>query len=223
MRHIANTPPSLPLPLHPLDLLNLPIQQTIARLRLPWPRPALTEHELDLLNRLARRLGVRQPRLDRSAETQHAEDDECFPADVVERGRDEEADGEIEEPVRDAGERHARRARLEGPHFCGVDPRYGREGERVDDDEEVAECDDGVRCVAAYPDHDVEVAAYALRDVSAVGAEHAADDEHADAHADGAVDEEGAAAGTVDEEEGAGCEEDEQRVLYAGGYEVDVS
>ncbi len=45
----------------------------------------------------------------------------------------------------------------------------------------------------------------------------------ADSHADGAVDEEGAAAGSVDEEENDAGEDDEESVLYAGTDEVDVA
>ena len=188
VRHLPDTAPPLPLPLQPLHLLDLPIQQTVAGLRVPRLGPTLTEHELDLLDALPGRLGIGEVGLDGGAEAQHPEDDECFPADVVEGGRDEEADCEIEEPVGDAGEGHARGAGLEGPDLGGVDPGDGREGEGVDDDEEVAKSYNGVGSVTGDADDDVEVAAHTLRDVGAVIAEHAADDEHADTHADGAVD-----------------------------------
>ena len=219
---LRDTAPPLPLPLQALHLLDLLVQQTLPGLRVPRPGPTFTEHELDLLDALAGRLRVGEVSLDGGGEAQHAEDDECFPADVVEGGRDEEADGEVEEPVGGAGEGHARGAGLERPDLGGVDPGDGREGQGVDDHEEVAEGDDGVGGVARDADDDVEVVAHALRHVGAVVAQHAADDEHADAHADGAVDEQGPAAGVVDEEEGAGREDDEERVLHPGRDEPDV-
>lgn len=69
----------------------------------------------------------------------------------------------------------------------------------------------------------VQVAPHAAGDVGAVHAEHAADDELADRHAQRAVDEQRAAAGFVDEEKDDGGEDDEERVLHPRGDEVDVA
>ena len=152
---------------HPLNLL---IQQTPPGLRLPRPHGSLGKQHFNLLNRLARRLRIRQKRLDRGAETQDAEDDEEFPGDVFESGRDEEADGEVEEPVRDGGERHACRAGLEGPHFGGVDPGDGGQGDGVDEHEQVAESDDGVGGWAGDLHFDAQISLEAVGQGSPVGA-----------------------------------------------------
>jgi len=65
---------------------------------MPRPRPSLAEHNLDLLERLASRLGVGEESLNRGADAEHAEYDEELPGDVFEAGRNEEPDCEVEEP-----------------------------------------------------------------------------------------------------------------------------
>lgn len=66
---------------------------------------------------------------------------------------------------------------------------------------------------AGQADGDVGVAVDAAGD-DFPGGEEAADDEVAEAHCEGAVNEEGTAACLVDVEEHDGCEDDEEGVLY---------
>ena len=153
-----------------LDLLDLGVEQTISRLRLPRPDGAVGEEQFDLLDRLAGRLGIRQEGLDGGAEAEHAEDDEELPADVLKGGRDEEADCEVEEPVGDGRERHARGARLERPHLGRVHPGDGRQGDGVGQHEEVAEGDDGVGGRALDLHLDAQVAVEPVRQRRAVRA-----------------------------------------------------
>lgn len=149
-------------------------------------------------------------------------DDERLPRDVGKGGRDEEADGKVEQPVGHGGQGHARRPRLQRPDLGRIDPGDGGQRQRVDDDQQVGEGDDGVCRAARDADDDVGVPTHAARDGLAVGTQHAADDEMADSHAHGAVDEERPATGLVDEEEDGGGEDDEEGVLHARRDEVDV-
>jgi hypothetical protein len=65
-------------------------------------------------------------------------------------------------PVSYRGDAHAGGARLEGPYLSGIDPADWREGQRIDDDEEVREGDDGVGWRACYAHDYICVAADAL-------------------------------------------------------------
>lgn len=78
------------------------VKTRIALLGLPSMRSVMTEQDFNLLNRLATGLWVREPELNCASETERPEDNEEAPADVEECGWDEEADGEIEEPVSDS-------------------------------------------------------------------------------------------------------------------------
>ena len=80
-----------------LHLLNALLKVTATNLGLPWLWCTRTEQLLDLFERLTGGLGVGDVRLGGCAETQHAEDDESFPTDVVERWGQEEAESEVEE------------------------------------------------------------------------------------------------------------------------------
>jgi hypothetical protein len=91
------------------------------------------------------------------------------------------------------------------------------------DNQQVGERNDSMRRQTRDTHDDVCVAGDAFGNVFVVRAESAADDEVAEGHGDGAVDEEGAAADFVDEEEHDGGEDDEEGVLDAGGDEVDVA
>lgn len=165
LQHPLRPPLGLHLPnplIHLPHLPDLRIQQAIPRFSLPRAdRPGRKQH-LNLLNRLPRRLGVTHKRLHGSPDTQHPENDKQLPGDVLKSGGDEEADGEIEEPVRYAGEGHPCRAGFQGPDFGGVDPGYGGEGEGVGEHEDVAEGDDGVGGGAGDLDFDAEVAVKAV-------------------------------------------------------------
>ena len=211
-----------PPPLRP-HRLNLPIQPTVARLRPPGPDGAPGEQGLDLLDRLPRRLGVGEEGLGGGAAAEDAEDDEELPGDVLKGRGDEEADCEVEEPVGDGGEGHAGGTRLEGPDLGRIHPGDGRQRDGVDEDEQVAEGDDGGGGGARHLDLDAEVALEAVRERGPVGAEDAANDEHAGGHAEGAVDEEWPSARDVDEEEGGRGPDDEDGVLDPRRHEPDVA
>ena len=200
------------------------IKRTAPDLCVPGPGPAVAEHFLNLLEALLGSLWVRDKSLDGSAKTQGAEDHERLPGDVAEGRGHEEAEGEVEDPVGQAGDAHAVGAGFERPDLGGVDPGDGGEGQGVDDDEQVGEGDDGARGAAwAERDDDVGVPVYAFGDVVAVVAKDAADDEVTHAHADGTVDEERTSTGVVDEEEREAAEYDEERILDAARYEVDIA
>ena len=209
--------------LHILHPPNLRIERRIARPRLPRLGAPRTEQNLNLLEGLARRLRVGEIGLHGGPKAQDAEDEERFPGNIAKGRRDEEAEGEVEEPVGDGRERHTRGARFEGPDFRGVDPGDGGEGQGVDDYEEVGEGYDDVACRARDGDFDVEIAFDAQGNVGPVGAQNSADDKLADSHTYGAVDEEGATAGVVNEEEGHAGEDDEEGVLHPRRDEVDVA
>jgi hypothetical protein len=70
-----------------------------ALLRLPSARTLMAEQHLDLFKCLAAGLGVCEEDLDCSEQTEYSKDDEETPLDADERGRDEQADGEVEEPL----------------------------------------------------------------------------------------------------------------------------
>jgi len=94
--------------LHPsLNILSFLIQVRETRLRLPRLGRSWQPHLLDLLETLACGFRVGEVCLSCGAEAEDPEDDEDFVGDVLETGRDEEADGEIEEPVADGGDGHA--------------------------------------------------------------------------------------------------------------------
>ena len=151
------------------DLRDACIQQTVARLGLPGLDGFQIEEQFDLLDGLTGRLGVGEEGLDGSADAEDAEDDEEFPRDVLECGRDEEPDREIEQPVRDRGQRHACGAGFERPDLGGVNPSYRGEGDGVDNDEDVAERDDGVGGGTGDLDPDAEVAVQAGGEICSIG------------------------------------------------------
>lgn len=170
-------------------LCNLLIKQTIPGPRIPRPRPPFTKQLLNLLQRFPRRLRIKQESLNRRPKTKDAKDDESLPTDIMESGRNEEPQGEVEQPIRDGRQSHPGGSGLEAPDLGRVDPGDGGQGEGVDDDEEVGEGDDDVGRGSGDLDDDVLVSAHAAWDVAAVAPEDASDDELTDAHADGAVDE----------------------------------
>src|ERR1700709_1705015 len=89
----------------PLDNgLYLCTKSTFTRLRLPRVRAAFTKQKLNFLNSLPASLGVGEEGLHSGAETEDAEDDECFVGDVQECRRDEKTEREVEEPVGDCCE-----------------------------------------------------------------------------------------------------------------------
>jgi len=59
---------------------------------------SFAEHQFNLLERLASCLGISEKSLDGGANTEDAEDDEELPGDVLEAGRNEESNGEVEKP-----------------------------------------------------------------------------------------------------------------------------
>jgi hypothetical protein len=95
---LLNTRPCLLLCLCRLHRRHVLLQPLRTHLRRPRPRSIITKQHFNLFDRLAARLRIREPELDRSGETQRPEDDEQAPPDVEKRGRDEEAYGEVEEP-----------------------------------------------------------------------------------------------------------------------------
>lgn len=117
--------------------------------RLPRQRPyvlgpeRIRKHILDLLERLARRLGEREEDVHEHGEVEDAEDDVGFPLDVFEGGRDEVAEGEVEGPVGGGGERDGFAADAEGVEFRRVDPGDGAPGGGVGGDEQIGTGDDG--------------------------------------------------------------------------------
>ena len=222
MRHITNTASFAVLP-QTSSLLNLLIKQTMSGLRLPWSWAVFAKKYLYLFKGLPRRLRVCQVRLEGRREIEHTEDNERLLANVVEGRRHKKAQREIKQLIRNTSQRHTRGTCFKGLDLGCVDPSYGCKSQSVDDDEETAECDDSVGRPACDADHNIQVSSYAFWDVCSVCAEHAPDNELADAHADGAVDQKGPATGVIDEEECDGGEYDEKCVLHARGYEVDVS
>lgn len=112
-----------PLPLE--HRLHLSFQARATFLSLPGRGGALSKEQLDFLDRLSTRLRIRQEGLDSRANTQDAEDDEDLVLDVLEGGRREQAEREVEDPVGDSGQRHAGSTGPERPDFGGVDPGNG--------------------------------------------------------------------------------------------------
>lgn len=78
------------------------METRIALLGLPSMRSVMTEQDFNLLDRLATGFWVGKPELDCSTKTERSEDDEEAPSDVEECGWDEEANGEVEEPISDS-------------------------------------------------------------------------------------------------------------------------
>ena len=126
-------------------------QQRLFRRRLgpPWHRtdilrPArISKHILDLLERLARRLGERNQDVQEHGDVEDAEEDVGVPLDVDESGGHEVAEGEIKSPVRRGGQGDGFAAHAERVEFGRVDPAYGTPGWGVGGDEEVGAGDDG--------------------------------------------------------------------------------
>lgn len=94
--NILNTSARLALCLRHSHGINLLVQTFRTLLRSPGARPVVAEEHFNLLNRLAARLGVREPELQGGEHAEGAEDEEEAVFDVAEGGRDEEPDGEVE-------------------------------------------------------------------------------------------------------------------------------
>lgn len=126
------------------DGLNVGLETRSTDTGVPRLWTARPEQLFDFLEGLARGLGVREERLRGGSEAEYAENDERLPGNVVECRRDEETEGEVEEPVGDTGNGHAVRTGLERPDLRCVHPGNRSESERVDDDQKVGECNDAV-------------------------------------------------------------------------------
>ena len=113
------------------------------------------------------RFGVGKITLRRRSKAQDTKDDEDLVLNVAEGGREEQPECEVEQPISDGGDTHASGSSFKRPHFGGVHPRHGRESEGVDDDQQVAESDDGVCCGSSDLDHHVQVAIDASRNICA--------------------------------------------------------
>ena len=107
----------------------------------PWPLRC--KQGLDLLERLARRLGEGEEDVHQHREIEHPEDDVRLPLDVDKGGRDEVAEGEIEGPVGRRGQRDGLAPHAQRVQFRRVDPRDGTPGWGEGGDEEVGAGDDG--------------------------------------------------------------------------------
>lgn len=204
------------------DLFNLGIQQTIPRLRLPRFDSPPAEQQFNLFNRLTGGFGIGEKGLNGGTKTQDTKDDEEFPGNMFKAWWDEETNGKVEQPIGNGSEGHTGGTGFEGPNFGGINPSDGSEGDGIDEDEEVTKGDDGVGGRTGDVDFDTEVSLETVGEVGAVRAEDATDDEHANAHADGAVDQKRSTTGDVDEEKGGGSTEDEEGVLDTGRDEIDV-
>lgn len=82
-----------------LEIEDVLIKQTSAWLGLPRSWSTSSEQFFNLLERLSCGFGVCEESLDSCAEAECSEDDEEFPRDILECGRYEETDCEVEEPV----------------------------------------------------------------------------------------------------------------------------
>lgn len=87
-----------PLLLPSLKLYPKLLQPILQLPRLPWLQIRV-EHNIHLLERPPRCLGVHEEDVEGHHGAEHAEDDVCFPLDVRERRRDEVGQGEVEDPV----------------------------------------------------------------------------------------------------------------------------
>jgi hypothetical protein len=152
----------------PLHIENMLIKQTSSGLRMPRFRAAFSEHFFNFFECLSSRFWIREEGLDSGAEAKRPEDNEEFPRDIREGGRDEETDCEVEEPknqrlecvhvlvmsgvekwvdflpVRNRRQGHSHSSSLERPDFGSVDPCNRGESKRVYEDKEVTEGDDSV-------------------------------------------------------------------------------
>lgn len=101
------------------------------------------EHLLDLLEGLARGLGEGEEHVQEHDGVEDTEDDVDLPLDVDERGWDEVAEGEVEDPVRGGGERDGLAADAKREELGWVDPADGTPCWRVTGYEKIGTCDDG--------------------------------------------------------------------------------
>ena len=142
----------------------------------------------------------------------------------MEGWRDEQAKGEVEQPVRDTGDGHAVGTCLQRPNLRCVHPCDWCQSERVDDDQEIRKRDNRVCWPAlAQRDNDVEIAVNTTWNVLTIGSKDAADNEVANTHAYGTEDEQRTTTSKVDEEEGEDREHDEKSVLNSRANQVNVA
>jgi hypothetical protein len=136
------------------------------------------------------------------------------PCDILKRRWDEKPNREIEQPVRDARQCHARRARFEGPYFGCVDcgrnvsssplalrrcakiskqesptPRHRRQRNRIRQHQQIAKCNNRIRRRPRHLDLHAEIPVQAFGEVFPMRPEDPAHDEEARPHGQGAVDE----------------------------------
>lgn len=168
-------------------------------------RARLLEHAINLLQRQALRLGdekVREENAERASRAPHEEDFRPEIALVrIHHVRGDVPDDEVPEPVGRSGQRDALCADGQWEDLPDDDPRGGTPGGGEEEDVEAGEDDEAdTRGLGAL-----------------VGGTHDGDDEFADKHADGAVDEERAAAEFLDSPEGDGGGDD----VYDGGDHAD--
>lgn len=87
-------------------LLNLLPKLIMNQIRPPGLDIRVKDH-VNLLQSPARSLGVHEKHMEGHHAAEHPEDDVGPPLDVVERGRDEVCQGEVEDPVGRGGESDA--------------------------------------------------------------------------------------------------------------------
>lgn len=118
--------------------------------RLPGRRAEVLEpvrilkHLLDLLERLAGRLGEQQEDVDEHGGVEHREDDVGAPLDVGERLGHEQTQRGVEGPVETGAQRDTLASELEGEELGRVDPGGRAHGDGEGGDEEVGAGDEAL-------------------------------------------------------------------------------
>ena len=162
--------------------------------------------------------------MDEHGGVENAKDNVRLPLDVLERGRHEVAEGEVEDPVCRGRERDGLAPYAERVELRGVDPADGAPGGCVASDEEVGACDetlgrrtsDGPRCFGGV--------VHALRSgVVAVGFEEPGVGKHEGHHTEGTEEESGSTAPAVHVEQSGYSHDDVDNVLNRGRHQKIVA
>lgn len=198
------------------------IELGVANLGFPSRWSTRGKHLLDFLQRLLARFRIGEVELNSAKNAHDAKDDKHPPGDVDESGRNVETQSKVEKPVAESRDTHTSGAGLQTPNLCGVYPGYRSQSQSVNDDKEVAECNDGGGLGTGNLNQDVGVSADAPRNIF-TGRQHATHDEVANGHTKSPIDEERSTTGPIHVEKHDRGENDEEGILNTGGNQVDVA